>query len=316
MRIFIDTDIGTDVDDSLALALAAQSPEIELAGVTVVTGDTALRARIARKILSLAGKGSVPVAAGCSTNLLQTKSGLMKGHEGDGILETETDKTPSHSGHAVDFLLEQIKKAHGKSTIVTIGPLTNLALAIIKEPGIIDYIEKLVIMGGCVYPEQLCQRLGVPTQIALKMEYNLGIDPEADEVVFRAGIPTILVPAEVTYQVWMTDDDRVYLQACGTHLAQKLNAAINIWVAVYRKMLVDLGLPGDLAKPYLHDPLTVATAFEQRFVKIEAMHIRLERVAGQLRTMRYVKKKPNMEVAISVDAAAFRAFLLARLCKS
>lgn len=315
MRLLMDTDIGTDVDDSLALALAAHSPEIDLLGVTTVAGDTALRARIARKILTLAGKDNVPVAAGCGTNLLQTKSRLMRGHEGKGILETKTDGMPYSREHAVDFMIEQIKRAPGKSTVVTIGPLTNLALAIIKEPWITDRFEQLVIMGGCVYPDQMCQRLGVTTKVARRMEYNLGVDPEADQVVFDAGVPMIMVPVEVTSQVWMNDDDRAKLRAWNTPLAQTLSTAIDIWVSVFRDLAIAQGLPPDFARPYLHDPLALTTAFRRQFVKLETMHIRLENRERQLCTIRDTEKKPNMEVALSVDAAAFRAFLVGRLCE-
>ncbi len=314
--MFIDTDIGTDIDDSLALALAARSPEIELTGVTTVTGDTALRARIARKILSLAGKDDVPVAAGCGTNLMQTKFHLTQGNEGKGILDTDSDGLPYHAGHAVDFMIEQIKKTSGKTTLVTIGPVTNVALAILKEPDIIKHIEKLVVMGGCVYPEWLSQQSGVPLEITPRMEYNLCTDPEAAEIVFKAGMPTVLVPVEVTLQTWLNNDEQTRLRNFGSTLTQKLIAAIDIWIPLIRKIMVGYGMPGEFARPYLHDPLTVAVAFERRFVKLEPMHIRVAQIGKMLRTLKEPDKKPNMEVAVSVDADAFRAFFMDRICKA
>jgi len=313
-QIIIDTDIGTDVDDALALALAARSPEIELLGVTTACGDAALRARIARKILSLAGKEEIPVAAGCGPSLLRTNPGFMLGHEGEGILEGDEDGTPYYPEHAVDLLVDKIKEAPEKLTIVTIGPVTNVALAIIKEPWIIERVERLVIMGACLYPERVGGgKVEIPEQLAARMEHNLGIDPEAAEVVLGAGIPTVLVPAEVTYSVWLTDQDRSTLRGINTPLANTLSTAVDIWVEVFQKFFPTLGLPASLGRAYLHDPLAVATAFDRRFVEIEPMHVRLERREGALRTLREPGKEPNAEVAVSVDGAAFRAFFLERM---
>ena len=316
-QIILDTDIGTDVDDALALALAARSPEVELLAVTTACGDAALRARIARKVLSLAGRDDVPVAAGCGPSLLRTNPGFMLGNEGKGILESAVDGTPYSPRHAVDLLVDRIREAPGKPTLVVVGPVTNIALAIIKEPWIIERVKEIVIMGACLYPERVSVGGDViPESIAPRLEHNLGSDPEAAEVVLGAGIPTVLVPVEVTTKVWLTDEDRSILRGADTPLTDALSAAVDIWVDTIQDFLPSWGLPARFGRAYLHDPLALVTAFDRRFVEIEPMHVRLERGGLWLRTIREPGKEPNAEVAVSVDAPAFRAFFLDRVARS
>lgn len=310
--MLLDTDVGTDVDDALALALAVKSPEIDLCAVTTVFGDSLMRARIARKILALGGRPDIPVSAGLGPPLLRKREGLMLGHEGKGILESDQDGLPIDPRHAVDLLVDTIMQAEKPLTLVTIGPVSNVALAIIKQPSIIQRIEQLVIMGGCIYPERVGDGQ-FPEQVAARMEYNLGADPDASEVVFGAGIPTLLVPAEVTYSVWLTDEDRSRLQESHTALAKSLSAVVDIWIEVYRELLIAQDRFEGWAKAYLHDPLTVAVAFDRSFVEIEPMHVRLERKEGQLRTLVELDEEPNMEVVVAVNTTAFKQFFLDRV---
>jgi purine nucleosidase len=311
-KILLDTDVGTDVDDALALALAIRSPEIDLRAVTTVSCDPLLRARIARKILILGGRTDIPVAAGLGTSLLRKSQDLMLGHEGKGVLESEQDGLPVDPKHGVDMIIKMIMQAEEPLTLVTIGPVSNVALAIIREPSIIQRIEQMVIMGGCIYPE-LVGDGRFPEDVAAKMEHNLGADPEATEVVLGSGIPTILVPAEITYQVWLTEEDMARLRDVDTPLVNTLAVAIDIWAETYKKMLVTFGLPQDWARLYLHDPLTLTVAFDKRFVKTEPMHLYPERKQGLLRIFVDKNKEPNAEVCVAVEVDAFRQFLLERI---
>lgn len=313
-QVLIDTDIGTDVDDALALAFAAHSPEIEILGVTTVGGDAALRGKIARKVLMLAGKGEVPVAVGCGPSLLRTNPGLMLGHEGKGILTEGEDLRLNYPAHAVDLFVEKIKAAAEKPVVVTIGPLTNLALAIIKEPWIVDRIEQVVIMGGSLYPEEIRpDGIEVPYFMQVRLEFNLGADIEAAQVVFQSGIPILMVPAEITYSFWMTGEEREQLRGAKTPLTEALSDAIDIWIEAYRGLVGAVGMSKDFARCYLHDPLTTVLAFDRRFVRIEPRHVRLELQDGVLRTLVDAGKEPNIQVVISVDRPGFRSFLLERL---
>ena len=310
--VLIDTDVGTDVDDALALALAVKSPELDLCAITTACADSLLRARIARKIMDLSGHPEIPVAAGLGSPLLRQRVSRRLGHEGKGILESDEDGLPIDSRHAGDLIVDTIMQAEKPPTLITIGPVSNVALAIIKQPSIIQQIEQLVIMGGCIYPERVGNGQ-FPEHVAARMEHNLGADPEASEVVFTSGIPILLVPAEVTYSVWLTEEDRSRLKESNTVLAKRLSTLVDIWIDVCREMWIALDQPESWARAYLHDPLTVTTAFDQSFVGIRPMHVRIERKEGLLRTLVEPDMEPNMEVVVAINTTAFRESFLDRV---
>ena len=166
--LLLDTDIGTDVDDDIALALILASPEIDLRAVTTVSGDVQLRGQIAAKLLALAGLADVPIAAGVREPLLRQRNFLWLGHEGHGIVSAG-ERLPLRAMHAVDVLIEMVMRE--RPEVIAIGPLTNLAVAIIKEPAVIDAIPHLTVMGGI-----LGRSAGLPL-----LEYNLASDAEALE---------------------------------------------------------------------------------------------------------------------------------------
>jgi purine nucleosidase len=307
--IILDTDMGGDVDDALALSLAMRSPEISLALVTTVHADTTLRARVARKLLQLAGLDGVIVAAGCNRPLLRRSVPQMDGHEGRGLLTDEHDGLPIAEGHAVDYIIKLIMSSPEPPTLVTIGPLTNIALAVIKEPAIILRVAEVVIMGGYVYPAVVGKQV-----LGVKADYNLVSDPEATQVVLEAGWPIVLVPIEITTRVWFDDTDRECLRSAGTPLTDALSTQIDIWIEVLKRALSQPGSwPPEAARAFLHDPLALATAFDRRFVTLTPMHIQVRMEDGVPRTLPDPLKAPNMLVATDVDASAFRKFCLSRL---
>src|SRR5262245_24165922 len=144
--IVLDTDIGSDVDDALCLALAIAAPEIELIAVTHVSGDTRLRARISRRLLDLGGRGAVPVSAGRSEPLDGGRRFVWFGHEGVGILDDEPG-IPVPNDDAVEVLC-RIFRTPGDRELVTIGPLTNVAAALDRDPSIAGNVRQLTVMGG------------------------------------------------------------------------------------------------------------------------------------------------------------------------
>lgn len=306
--IILDTDIGGDVDDALALSLAMRSPEINLALVTTVHADVVLRARVARKLLQMDGHDAVTVAAGCDRPLLRRSTPQMDGHEGRGLLVDERDGLPIAPDHAVDYIIKLIMSSPEPPTLVTIGPLTNIALAIIKEPAIIQRVAEVVIMGGYVYPAVVGGQV-----LGLKADYNLVSDPEATQLVLEAGWPIVLVPIEITTRVWFDDADRQRLRSAGTPLADALSTQIDIWLDVLERVIPQTQLPREYVRAFLHDPLAVATAFDRRFVQLTPLHIRVVLEQGITRTLPDPLKEPNMLVATEVDAPAFRHYLLERL---
>lgn len=299
MRVLLDTDVGTDVDDALAIGLVMASPEIDLRAVTTVSGDVRRRARIAKKLLALGGRPDVPVAAGVREPVLRQRSFLWLGHEGQGILDPDDD-VPLAAAHGVDLLIETVLRE--RPHVVAIGPLSNLAVAIMKDPSVIDAISHLTVMGGA-----LGRTPDVPA-----LEYNLASDAEAAVVVLNAGIPTTLVPLDVTWQVALRQSELARLRRVQSPLVQTLCAAVDVWAPLQRSFFEGLPAFDPQTVALLHDPLTVAILIDRSFVTVERLHLRTELVDGAFHLVE-ASSAPEFEVATSVDAARFVAFLLQRL---
>lgn len=185
-RLVVDTDIGTDVDDCLALAFVLGSPELSLEGVTCVYGDVGLRARMVLKLLRLADRVEVPVMLGSAQTLLGVRSVYWPGHEGVGLLEPDDVALVPAPEHAVDYLVRTVMESPGQIHLLAIGPLTNVALAFRREPRLAERLAHLTVMGGALRGPS---RLDLPYA-----EHNFRCDPEAAQVVLAAGAPTTLVP--------------------------------------------------------------------------------------------------------------------------
>jgi len=305
-RIILDTDIGTDVDDALALAFALRHPEIDLAAVTTVSGDTHLRGQIAARLLALAGRSDIEVAAGVREPLLRQgpAAGMFwAGHEGRGLLE-EGEDLPLSPRHGVDLLVESLRAE--EMEVVTVGPQSNLAAALIREPGIAERISRLTVMGGFFHACELEGRTVPPI-----VDYNLNADPEAAVRALSAAIPTTFVPADVTMRVWLLERDLRRLEKSKDPLAQALARLVRIWTPVQRRLLEALGLPAQTeVVAILHDPLAVATLVDRRFVKTERLKATVAIVGGHVRTFIDPAAGREVEVVTDVDARAFAEFWL------
>ncbi|MGB3329705.1 MAG: nucleoside hydrolase, partial [Thermomicrobiales bacterium] len=196
VRVVLDTDLGTDVDDCIALAFLLGSPEIQLDAITTVYADVALRARMARKLLALRGgeAASIPVYEGIGAPLMGLAPVYWPGHEGIGLLEEGDDERfatgPGQGTHAVDFLVEHVLAHPGEIHLLAIGPLTNVAAAITREPRFAASLQHLTIMGGWFAV--------APTSPRGPAEHNIICDPEAAHIVLSSGAPMSLVPLDVT----------------------------------------------------------------------------------------------------------------------
>jgi inosine-uridine nucleoside N-ribohydrolase len=306
-RIALDTDMGSDADDALCLALALAAPELELAAVTCAGRESLLRARIARKLVELAGAQHIPVYAGCRVPLLAGAGFNWFGHEGLGILEPgeEPELAP---GHAADALLALSEREPGIE-IVAVGPLTNLALALCKDPDFAARVGRLTIMGG--HLREVAYRGRV---FPFGVDYNLCSDPHASLLVLRSGIPIRLVTADVTLQCWLGDRD-VESLAGGGALGQALARAVRLWTPVQRRLLDPA--PGDDFDnaAFLHDPLTLACAYDESFCRFETLEIEPAIEAGVFRTIVHDAPGPDtlpMRCATGVDAARFRSHFMER----
>ena len=193
-KIIIDTDPGQD--DAVAILLALASPELEVLGLTAVAGNVplALTQKNARIVCELAGRTDIPVFAGADAPLGRTLVTAEHVHGKTGLDGPPLpDPTMTlQDGHAVDFLIDQLR-AHpdGEVTLVPVGPLTNIAMAFQKAPDIIGKVAEIVLMGGAYF------EVGNITPAA---EFNIYVDPEAADIVFKSGVPLVVMPLDVTHK--------------------------------------------------------------------------------------------------------------------
>ena len=307
--IVLDTDMASDVDDALCLALALASPELELVGITSVGREASLRARVTRRLLELAGRTEIPVFAGCRVPLLAGNGFNWFGHEGEGILEPGSDP-PLQKAHAVDALLELSRERPGLE-IVAVGPLTNLAVALAKDPDLASRIGRLTVMGGHLREVSYRGRVFAPG-----VDYNLCSDPHASLVVLRAGIPTRLVSADVTLRTWLRDEDAARIEGAGTAFHAALARALRIWTPVQRRIFEPKDAPACDNAAFLHDPLTLACVYDEGFCGFEELEIEPVILDGVFRTLERESSTPAtfpMRCATAVDAARFRTHLVERV---
>ncbi len=314
-KVILDTDIGTDVDDAFALALAAVSTEIALIGVTTCCGDTMLRAKIARKLLHLLKRDDIPVAAGTSLPLMRYPRQTMHGHEGKAIL-VENEEVPGISDkHAIELIRELAFSSEDSVTIVMIGAMTNLAAALIVYPELIERIQELVIMGGSVRSVMMGN-----DQLPSYVETNFNNDPEAAEILLRSGIPLKLVPAEITFNAFLHHKSIERIRAKGTPLTQSLAEMSDIFHELISPGLVTWGVSADYIQDMhvlLHDPLALSVVLNPAFLEFKSMKISLLRDKnGKLYTPFDFEGEHKIEVAVNADCAGFEAFLVERILQT
>ncbi|HLZ27582.1 MAG TPA: nucleoside hydrolase [Chloroflexota bacterium] len=302
LPVLLDTDIGTDVDDCLALALLLRSPELQPVGMTCVYGDVALRARMVHKLLTLAGVPEVPVRLGVREPLLGQRAVYWTGHEGVGLLDPGDVEQPLADEHAVDFLVRTVLDRPGAMHLVAIGPLTNVALALKREPRLATAVARLTIMGGAI---RGADRLDLPYA-----EHNIASDPEAARIVLAAGAPVFLVPLDVTTQTRIRRPDVDRLVAAGSPFQQ----AVARQVELYPRFR-------DHGYTFLHDPLAVASLVWPELLQWQELHVDVElggtHAAGATLFHQPTASAPaNVHVAVQVDAPSFERQLIDRLCST
>jgi purine nucleosidase len=311
-RIVLDTDMGTDVDDALCLARALASPEIELVAVTHVSRDTRLRAAITRRLLELAGRPQVPVHPGCSTPLEGGETFAWFGHEGKGIIESgDVADSSIAQEDSVDALI-RLFRSDPDLELVAVGPLTNVAAALRREPALAKSISRLTIMGGHIRSISYGGHV-----FRYGIDYNLSSDAAAAEVVLTAGIPTRLVTADVTLQVWMSEGDLQRLEATGHPFHAALGRAIRHWTPIMNKIFTHLGARMDADNvAFLHDPLALACAYDESFCTFQDLYIEPTRLDGIFRSLEHrnpIRGAYPMRCALSVDATRFQSHFMSRL---
>ncbi len=263
-KIIIDCDPGQD--DAVALFLALSSPdELEILGITTVAGNVPLKLteRNARIICDIADSKETEVFAGCSRPMLVDLMTAENVHGKTGIdgIDIFIPKTPLKELHAVDFIVKTLKDADTDSiTLVPTGPLTNIALAIIKDPSILDSIKQIVLMGGAM------REAG---NLSASAEFNMRVDPHAAKVVFQCGLPIIVMSLDVTHKV-LTSKERVSeIESIGNSVS---TATANMLKFFARYDSEKYGVDG----APLHDPCTIAWLLNQNLFIGKECNVRIE----------------------------------------
>ena len=304
-KIIIDTDPG--VDDALTFLLALASPEIQLEALTSVHGNIGIEntTRNALSVLELAKASHIPVARGCEVPLvspLYKSDKNVHGKKGVGNAELPEPKSKVINQHAIDFLIEKVNAEPNQISIFPIGPLTNIALAIRKEPEFVKNVKELVIMGGSI------KQGGNATPLA---EFNIFADAHAAHVVFHAGIPIKLIPLDVTHQCLLTSDDIEKINQINSPIARFIKDATDVYLDFYRKH----GIDGCA----LHDPLTLATIIAPKLLTFENYYVGVDFSGGvsngnTFADLMNVSKKPaNMQVAMGVRGRDFIELFVERM---
>lgn len=261
-KIILDCDPGHD--DAMAILLAHGSPEIELLAITTVAGNQTLPKTTlnAQRICTAAGVRDVPIAAGCDRPLVRelvTAPDIhgVSGLEGPAFSEPTVPVSPVH---AVDLIVERVMASDGDITLVPVGPLTNIAMAVRKEPRIVGRVREVVLMGGAY-------TRGNRTPAA---EFNILVDPEAAAIVFEAGWRVTMVPLDLTHQAIATEHVLQRIAALGTPLAGIAVDLLTFFGGTYREVA------GFTEGPPVHDPCAVARVIDPGVVHVEEAFVAVE----------------------------------------
>jgi purine nucleosidase len=281
-KVIIDTDIGDDVDDAFALALAVKSPELQVLGVMTTFEDTERRAKITDRFLAEVGRTEIPVLAGKAT---ATKNPMSQRN----YAENHFAKT-SHAD-AVDFLLEQIRKYPGEITLIAIGPLMNVGAAIDKDVATFRKLKRVVLMGGSV--RRGYGDLGYTPAVPPMPEWNILNDVVSAQKLFTSGVPLYVMPLDST-QLKLDEVKRAFLFSQGTRVTDQLAVLYHLW---------------GQETPTLFDPMTLVFVLRPELCPVQGMHIRVDEKG-------VTREEPgavNAQVCLNSNAEDFFRFYLKRV---
>ncbi len=312
-KIIIDTDPG--VDDAMAIFLALRSPELEVIGLTTIFGnvDTSLATTNALRLLEIAGRADIPVAHGAELPLTRAYGGpvaFIHGADGQGDANLPAPKGQPIAQSAAVFIVEQIMQNPGQVTLVPVGPLTNLALALQLEPRIAEKVKEVVLMGGNAFTQ------GNASPAA---EANIHNDPEAAERVFAAAWPVTMVGLDVTHEIVMNRAQSARLEANQNPLARHLARITPLYL---RFAETSRGAEGY----YMHDPSAIAYVIDPSLFSVQRHPVRVETQgigAGKtwVSTSRHWthpdwQGRPDVNICTTAQSERILAMILERLSDS
>ena len=297
MPILLDCDPGHD--DALALLLALASPEVELLGVTTVAGNQTVEKTTANalRVLALARREEIPVAAGAGRPLVREPFVAAYVHGETGLDGTELPAPTARplERHAVDFLAERVDGA----TLVATGPLTNVALLLARYPEARP--ERIVLMGGAI----------AEGNVTPAAEFNVWADPEAAKRVFASGIDVTMVGLDVTHKALVTTQRKERLRAAG-RVGRAVAELLDFYDRFHREVYGFDGSP-------IHDAVALAYAFRPDLLETRELNVEIECESELCRgrtvvdVWRRTGREPNARVAVDIDAEAFLALLEERI---
>ena len=298
-HVILDTDVG--IDDALALFLALSSPDIKLEAITTVNGNVPVEVSTPNvlALLELTKRRDIPVARGCDRPLVRQPVDAKHIHGENGLGNAVLDEPHivPVAQHAVELLIEKIMAERNKITLVCIGPLTNVALALRCEPRIIDYIREIVIMGGA---------LRVPGNVTPAAEYNIYADPHAAHMVLHAGWPIRLVSLDVTNGTVLTPEQVASLR--DNPVTKLIKYMIDFYLRFSAAFDNTNGFP-------MHDPLCVGAVLQPELITWQPAYVDVElastlTLGATVAQFNTHDKPPNVQASVAVNAKQFAQLYL------
>jgi purine nucleosidase len=306
--IIIDCDPGQD--DALAILLALASPDdLDVLAITAVAGNVplALTEKNARKIVELAGRADVPVFAGCERPLVRAPVTAEHVHGRTGLDGADLPEPglPLAPAHAVDAIIDLVRgRPEGTITLCPVGPLTNIAAALMKAPDIVPRTRQIVLMGGAIGEGN----------ITPSAEFNIYADPHAARIVFESGIPIVMHGLDVTHQALVTPERLDAIRSLDTSVSRAVAGLLEFY-NIYDQ--TKRGRPG----APLHDPCAIAWLLRPDLFSVRDCHVAIE-TQGEITFGRTVidwsgrhGQRPNAKVVHEIEADGFFALLTERLAR-
>lgn len=307
-KIIIDTDPGQD--DAVAILLALASPELDVLAITAVAGNVplSLTQKNARKICELAGRTDIPVYAGADRPITRSLVTAEHVHGRTGLdgPDLPEPSMPLQEKHAVDYLVETIMNEPDSAvTLCVLGPLTNIALAMIREPALSGRISEIVLMGGGYFEQG---------NVTPSAEFNIYVDPQAADVVFRSGVPIVMMPLDVTHKALTTNARVAAIRELGTPVAVATAELLDFFDRYDEEKYGTDGGP-------LHDPCVIAYLLKPDLFSGRQCNVEIE-TASELTMGATVvdwwgitDRPKNALVMRDIDADGFFALLTERLAR-
>jgi inosine-uridine nucleoside N-ribohydrolase len=288
-KVIIDTDIGDDIDDAFALALAVSSPKLEVLGVTTAWGDTELRARLARRFLIQIGHGGIPVAMGLKTRDTTTFT-----------QERWAEAWPAPANgfpNAIDFMRDLIRHNPGQITLIAIAPYSNVAALLQQDPAEFHELKRIVLMGGSIHRGY--GDLGYLPSHGPDAEYNVASDIPASQAMFDAGVPITMMPLDST-QLKLDEVLRATLFSQDTPVSDALNALYAEWSYATQN-----------PTPTLYDAMAVAATIEPGLCPTRPVRI----VVDNRGYTRVTAGAANVDVCLRSDSDRFFHFYISAILR-